>query len=94
MAEIGHRRAAGGTRHRPARIAKHAQARSSGMRFVALTPELLRLLPLRDPRAAGWMTEGYIAAACAPGLGWAALEGGYILGAGGLVPLWYGRALT
>ncbi len=64
------------------------------MRFVGLTPELLRLLPLRDPRAAGWMSSDYIAAATVPGMGFAALDGGYVLGAGGLVRFWHGRALA
>jgi hypothetical protein len=64
------------------------------MRFVALTPELLRILPLRDPRAAARMSPDYVAAATQRGMGWAALEGGYILGAGGLVSIWHGRAVA
>lgn len=64
------------------------------MRLVPLTPELLRLLPLRDPRASRWMSDGYVRAVAIPGLSFAALDGGYIHGAGGLVPIWPGRAIA
>lgn len=64
------------------------------MRLVPLEPDLLRMLPLRDPRFEPLLDADYVAAACAPGMGFAALDGGYILGAGGLVPIWRGRALA
>ena len=55
--------------------------------FVPLTPELYAFLPNVDPT---------VARVPSPLLfthGWAMLEGGYVLGAGGIIPIWPGRGL-
>lgn len=58
------------------------------MRFVALTPELLAMIPPREIEAAHAAKLAAPAAAalvCRHGI--AALDGGYVLGAGGVIPV-------
>lgn len=58
------------------------------IRFVPLTPALLAAVETAEPPVLG-----DVAALCLPGLASAALDGGIVLGAAGVAPLWPGRAL-
>lgn len=74
---------------------KASVERTPPARLVPLTPELLAFAVAleRDPLAAE-MAEGesFARRALLPTLSFAMIRGGYVLGAGGLVPQWPGRA--
>ena len=71
------------------------EGQGKNYRYVPLTPELLTLAVAleRDPLTAV-MTEGsaFAARVLLPGLAYAMLDGGELVGCGGLTPLWHGRA--
>lgn len=66
------------------------------MRIVPLSAELLRLIEPRDTAAAAAFGDRAVRRMTADcGLAIAMLDGGYVIGAGGVVPLeWAGRALA
>lgn len=66
-------------------------------RFVPLDATLLRLIvPRRDHLVTTeWLADpDEVARVTQHGLGWAMLEGGYVIGAGGIAPVWFGRAVV
>jgi hypothetical protein len=69
---------------------------ADGLRFVALTPEIFRMMPLpADLTGPGTLmgTPGAVEAAARSGYALALLDGGRIVAAGGLLPIWAGRGL-
>lgn len=63
--------------------------------MIPLDTTLLRLIPVHDESATTitMLRDPHIAAtACVHG--WAMLDGGYVVGAGGLIPMWPGRAIA
>ncbi|HLG87054.1 MAG TPA: hypothetical protein VKZ79_07645 [Alphaproteobacteria bacterium] len=70
---------------------------TTGPRFVELTADLLRWLPVADRLGgpASVVSDDLVRRfAARPGFGFALLDSGYIVGAGGVMELWPGRGLV
>ncbi len=61
---------------------------------VSLTPELLALaVSMQDDPAFAHQSDEMLARVCIPGLAFATLDGGTLIAALGIIPVWPGRAL-
>lgn len=72
------------------------QERRVAARLVPLRPELLALIPASpdQPLWSATLTAEIRGTLCQPDLAFALLEGGYCIGAGGVLPMWPGRAIA
>ncbi|HWK44925.1 MAG TPA: hypothetical protein VNT30_09400 [Stellaceae bacterium] len=63
--------------------------------MVPLTAELLALLPLPDAALSGFVSQSsFVRDAVEGSQGFVMLDGGYVVGAGGVGPIWPGRAVA